>query len=193
MLKKAFIHMFSPLFAAYAFLRYKDIWGIKAALQNKKENPMLKYIYFNYLSKKGSWIGYTSEFKGIPLFPHGVYGIYISNAAEIGKGCVIFHQVTIGSNTLSDSKGQGSPIIGDNVYIGAGAKIIGGIKIGSNCRIGANAVVYTDMPDNTVAVCSPTRLITKTKTMDNRHYMYTDSGKRCWYDFDLKMWIHDEK
>jgi len=117
-----------------------------------------------------SWIGYNSKFKNKPFFPHGPRGIFVSGGASIGMDAVIFQQVTIGSNTLRGSKNFGSPTVGDNVYIGAGAKIIGNIKIGNNCRIGANAAVYSDMPDNSVAVQSPTRIIEKDKQLDNRYY-----------------------
>ena len=81
--------------------------------------------------------------------------------AKIGRNCVIFHQVTIGSNTLSDSKKCGAPIIGDNVYIGCGAKIIGSVRIGNNVRIGANCVVTNDVPDNCTVVLNKPRVIQK--------------------------------
>lgn len=115
----------------------------------------------------------TTQIKDMPTFPHGVNGIFISLGAIIGKGCVIFHHVTIGSNTLADSKGHGAPIIGDNVYIGAGAKIIGGVTIGNHVRIGANCVVTKDVPDNTTVVAAPVRYITKSEPMDNRFITYT--------------------
>lgn len=123
--------------------------------------------YKNYLSKYGSWIGYNADIPNIPFFPHGFTGVFISGDAKIGRNAVILQYVTIGSNTLKDSTRIGSPIIGDNVYIGAGAMIIGGVKIGNNCRIGANAVVYKDMPPNSVAVQAPTRIIQK-ENLDNR-------------------------
>ena len=102
---------------------------------------------------------------GIPLSkaimpfytPHSFYGIFISQNASIGKGCTIFQQVTIGSNTLS--KTIGGPTIGNNVYIGAGAKIIGNIKVGNNVRIGTNAVVVKDIPDNATVVLQQPRVI----------------------------------
>lgn len=91
--------------------------------------------------------------------PHGLSGIYISKKAVIGKSCTIFHQVTIGSNDLKDSKYYGSPKIGNNVYIGAGAKIIGNINVGNNVRIGANCVVFKDVPDNVTIVLGEPRIL----------------------------------
>lgn len=75
------------------------------------------------------------------ILPHGVTGIFITQSANIGKNVVVFQQVTIGANTIKSSKSYGAPTIEDNVYIGAGAKIIGNAYIGHNSRIGANAVV----------------------------------------------------
>ena len=100
----------------------------------------------------GYYIGASARFANKPLFPHGYTGIYISGGATLGENCVIFQQVTIGSDSLADSKKAGSPTIGNNCYIGAGAKIIGNIVVGDNCRIGANAVVYKDVPDNCTVV-----------------------------------------
>lgn len=74
--------------------------------------------------------------------PH-LMGIIIAGNAVIGNNCTIFHQVTIGIDEL---KGREAPVIGDNVYIGAGAKIIGNVYVGSNSKIGANAVITKDVP-----------------------------------------------
>jgi serine O-acetyltransferase len=138
---------------------------------------MLLEAYTEYLARYGSWIGPGACFGGDPVLPHGVYGIFISDGARIGKDCVIFHQVTIGSNTLAESKGAGAPVIGDNCLIGAGAKIIGGVKVGNNCRIGANCVVYRDIPNNSVAVLSETRVIQK-KALDNRYSGWEQGPKK---------------
>lgn len=98
--------------------------------------------------------------------PHAFYGIFISQGASIGKNCTIFQQVTIGSNTLSDSAGEGYPVIGDNCWIGAGAKIIGNVHVGNNVRIGANAVVVENIPDDcTVVLNKPRILVRKDKVM----------------------------
>lgn len=84
-------------------------------------------------------------------------GIVINDEAVIGKNVNISHQVTIGKK-LRGIK-SGCPIIGDNVYIAPGAKIIGKIKIGNNVAIGANSVVTKDIPDDAVVVGIPARVI----------------------------------
>ena len=157
-----------------------DFWGFREKLKqgaSKQEES----LYYQYLERRGSWIGHTAQFAGRPVTPHGILGIFISGGAKIGKNCVIFQHVTIGSNTVSDSKGQCSPVLGDNVYIGAGAKIIGNVKIGNNVRIGANAVVFTDVPDNSVVVMSKPRIIAK-EGMDNKFYQYYKGRYGYWLD-----------
>ncbi len=77
-------------------------------------------------------------------------GIVISGNASIGENCTIFHQVTIGVDEITDP--GAAPVIGNNVIIGAGAKIIGGITIGDHVKIGANAVVTKDVPDGATVV-----------------------------------------
>lgn len=126
-----------------------------------------QYRYTKLIQSHNAYIPLHTKIKGKPVFPHGVYGVFISSSAEIGKGCVIFHQVTIGSNTLAGSKRNGAPVIGDNVYIGCGAKIIGAVRIGNNVRIGANCVVTKDIPDNSTVVLSEPRLIVREGAPDN--------------------------
>jgi serine O-acetyltransferase len=86
------------------------------------------------------------------LLPHP-QGIVINHKAVIGPNALIFHQVTIGSN------GRGVPVIGGHVDIGAGAKIIGPVRIGDHARIGANAVVTRDVPSGAVVVGNPARVL----------------------------------
>lgn len=101
----------------------------------------------------GTHFGYGAIFKEEPTFPHGLYGVIVSHRAVVGKKCVIMHQVTIGEGK------NGAPAIGDNVFIGAGAKLIGGIRIGNNVRIGAGCVVTDDVPDNATVVMQKARII----------------------------------
>lgn len=77
-------------------------------------------------------------------------GIFINADASIGKNCNINQGVTIG--VTYGGKYPGSPVIGNNVYIGPGSFIIGGIEIGDNVAIGANTVVNKSIPDNAVVV-----------------------------------------
>ncbi len=110
--------------------------------------------------------------------PHGLAGIFISYGAKIGTGCTIFHQVTIGANTLPDSRGQGAPTVGNNVYIGAGAKIIGSVTIGDGARIGANAVVTCDVPANATVVQESPRVILHDDPRDNTFITWADYTRR---------------
>lgn len=101
-------------------------------------------------------------------------GIFVSGDAVIGDNCIIFQQVTIGSVMLPDGGRRGAPVIGDNVYIGAGAKVIGAIRVGNNVRIGANAVVHKDVPDNCVVVSGGQRVVQREEPLDNRFYCLHD-------------------
>lgn len=126
-------------------------------------------FYDKICMRNHAFIPLTANIGEGVAFPHGICGIFISQGAIIGKNAVIFHQVTIGSNTLKDSNNYGAPTLGDNVYIGAGAKIIGNVHVGNNVRIGANAVVTMDIPDNTTVVLNYPRII-KHKTSKNNSF-----------------------
>jgi serine O-acetyltransferase len=110
-------------------------------------------------------------------------GIFVSGSAKIGEDCVIFQQVTIGSNTLIDSAGFGAPLIGDRCYIGAGAKVIGRVRVGDDVRVGANAVVSRDVPSNSVVVAGD-HIVLSRDQIDNRFYSFHGSwmyfSKGCW-------------
>lgn len=114
----------------------------------------------------------SAQFLDRPFFPHGLNGIFISEGARIGRQCTIFHQVTIGSNTLANTRSPGAPVIGDRVLIGAGAKIIGGVQVGNDVRIGANCVVVRDVPANATVVLSQPRTIEHSEVRDNSFQPY---------------------
>ena len=174
---------FKDILSIFVFLRFKNIWQLKTYLVNKKkQSGICATVYSHYIEKKNSYIGINTTFKNTPYFPHGLSGIFISDQTKIGKNAVIFQNVTIGAIRTKGSKNIGNPTIGDNCYIGAGAKIIGNIKIGNNCRIGANTVVYEDMPDNSVAVSSPTKIITKKEKLDNHFYVLRPNGDIEYYE-----------
>lgn len=97
-------------------------------------------------------IPYTIDLANV-YFNHKGFGVVINPLSKIGKGTVIQHSVTIGEN-----KG-GTPVIGQNVFIGAKATIIGPIIIGDNAKIGAGALVITDVPSGYTAVGVPAKII----------------------------------
>ena len=82
-------------------------------------------------------------------------GLVINGKVRGGKNVFVEHGVTIG-----EEKGR-VPVLGDDIFIGAGAKIIGGLKIGNGAKIGANAVVLKDVPDGATAVGIPARIVAK--------------------------------
>jgi len=84
-------------------------------------------------------------------------GIVVSELAVIGKNCNLSHQVTI--DVSRRGQRAGVPVIGDNVYIGPGAKLFGAIVVGDNAAIGANCVVTRDVPENGVVVGVPGQVI----------------------------------
>lgn len=103
--------------------------------------PFLYFIYRLIMWLYGSSISLNTKFEVIPIFPHGLYGIFISGGAKIGKNVTIYQHVTIGFVNTIGSKHIGSPTIGDNVVIGA------------------NAVVIDDVPDNCIVAGIPAKII----------------------------------
>lgn len=141
------------------------VWLRKAEyLSNTKKTP-LDEILFQWTAWRLKWLSALLGFT-IPLNTcgpgfHPVHwgSIVISSQARIGRNCRIHSCVNIGAY------GTGAPIIGDNVYIGPGAKIFGDVTIGSNVRIGANAVVNKSFPDDVTLVGVPAKVV-KTSRFD---------------------------
>ena len=106
--------------------------------------------------KRGGYIGRGAVIAAVPSLPHGLHGIFISRYARIGAGCRIYQNVTIGQ-----AGGLCAPQIGDGCLIGAGAVIVGDIRIGNHVKIGAGAVVSRDVPDYCTVVSQPPRIIVR--------------------------------
>jgi serine O-acetyltransferase len=96
---------------------------------------------------------------------HGM-GVVIGETAEVGADVTIYHGVTLGGTSLSHEKRH--PTLGDRVVVGAGAKLLGAIEIGDDCRIGANSVVVKSVPPNSVVVGVPGRTIIRAKAHSPR-------------------------
>ncbi|HEY0939944.1 MAG TPA: serine acetyltransferase [Steroidobacter sp.] len=88
---------------------------------------------------------------GLYIGHHGA--ITVSSGAVIGRNCNLSQNITIGVSGQGGKRG--APTLGDNVYVAPGARLVGKINIGNNVKIGANAVIYKDLPDNAIAVMEP--------------------------------------
>ncbi|MGH7262600.1 MAG: serine O-acetyltransferase [Candidatus Rokuibacteriota bacterium] len=86
---------------------------------------------------------------------HGM-GVVVGETAEVGENVTLLHGVTLGGTSLKREKRH--PTLGDNVVVGAGAKILGAFKIGDGSRIGAGSVVVREVPSNSVVVGVPGRV-----------------------------------
>ncbi len=116
-------------------------YGKRSGFMRKRFQRRLYYIYGCEISPSAR-IDKTVEF----IHP---LGIVIGSKAVVEEGCIIYQQVTLGSDFTDMQK---MPYVKRGTLIGAGAKLIGGITIGENCVIGANAVVTRSVPDNSIVV-----------------------------------------
>jgi serine O-acetyltransferase len=124
------------------------------------------FLWRHGLHTLGRFVSHIGRFlTGIEIHPgarlgrrfvidHGM-GVVIGETAEVGNDVYIYHQVTLGG--ISTAPGKRHPTVGDNVIIGAGAKVLGPIAIGAGARIGANAVVVAPVPAGTTVVGIPAR------------------------------------
>ncbi len=136
-------------------------------------HAMMAYRIANRLHKEGKQLSARAvsqlarHFTGIEIHPgatigkglfidHGM-GVVIGETAEIGDNCTIYQGVTLGGT--GKDVGKRHPTLGDNVMIGAGAKVLGPVKVGSNSKIAANAVVLREVPENSTAVGIPAKVV----------------------------------
>jgi serine O-acetyltransferase len=131
---------------------------------NLHSRPITRYTLFlpALLALKGRSFKYGIDIPYRTRIGYGFYighfgGIVVHPNAVIGNNCNISQGVTIGR--ANRGARAGTPVIGDNVFIGPGAKIIGNLQIGNNVAIGANAVVTKSVPDNAVVAGVPAHVI----------------------------------
>lgn len=123
---------------------------------HKKNIPLVPKI-ITYLIRLifGCYIPSELYLPSSTTLGYGALGVVIHKNCEIGERCHIGQNVTLGGST----KDELVPVLGNDVYIGAGAKILGGIYLGNNAVIGANAVVIKDVPEKSTAVGVPARYL----------------------------------
>lgn len=117
----------------------------------------LQYLLFNSSVPASCEIGKGTK------FGYGGIAVVLHARTVIGKNCMIGQDVTIGGK----SGWYEVPVIGDNVHISAGARILGPVRIGNNVIIGANAVVVKDVPDNCIVAGIPAKIIKENISMDD--------------------------
>lgn len=133
--------------------RFWRLYRLQKKVKDGFFRDILTFMMSRSAHRHGGYIGPDTVFKGMPELPHGLHGLFISRYAVVGENCWIYQNVTIGEVNRK------APVIGDNCLIGAGAVIIGGVKIGNNVKIGAGTVVNTDIPDGCTVVPQPARVI----------------------------------
>ena len=144
-----------------------EVWlmypGVKAVMRHRRAHWLWTHG-FRFLARGVSQR--TRKKTGIEIHPgatigrrlvidHGM-GVVIGETAEIGDDVLLYQCVTLGGT--GKERGKRHPTIGNNVLIGAGAKVLGPFKVGDNSRIAANAVVLSEVPPNSTAVGVPARI-----------------------------------
>lgn len=156
------INLENPFFRfAWSWVKnynHKKYWKRRFKLVHGNVFPLLKIYYLYYIKRKDAFLGCsfgTEINKGAlfltpPHLPHGPGGIIVGHDAQIGRNVIIYQQVTIM---------HGGVKVGNNVVIGAGAKILPNVKIGHNAKVGANCVVVDNIPAGATVVLPKPRII----------------------------------
>lgn len=140
--------------------------SFKAILKYRKAHKLYQKGHF-YRARKISQK--TARKTGIEIHPgaqigeglfidHG-HGVVIGETAIIGNNVTLYQGVTLGGT--GKEQGKRHPTLGDNIMVGAGAKVLGSVTIGDNCKIGAGSVVVKDVPDNCTVVGVPGRIVVR--------------------------------
>lgn len=162
--------------------------GFKAVRSHRKAN----WFYRHNMKYMARWISQRSRHKtGIEIHPgakigkglfidHGM-GVVIGETTEIGDNCTIYQNVTLGGT--GKDQGKRHPTLGNNVMVGAGAKVLGPFQVGDNARIAAGAVVLNEVPPDSTAVGVPARIVrigsVKVGSLDQIHVSDPVSMEIC--------------
>ena len=148
----------SPVEIALGYSGVHAVWAHRIAHRMWRE-PLLR-LPARLLSQAARFLTGIEIHPGARLgrrlfIDHGM-GVVIGETAVIGNEVLLFQGVTLGGRSMRHGKRH--PTLGDNVTVGAGAKILGAVSIGSGAQVGANAVVITDVPPEHIAVGIPARI-----------------------------------
>lgn len=157
------VSLIKVFYRQFFFPGFHYMFWVRLCAYLKQKGKLFRPLYFfsllilqHYKFRYGISISPNTKIgKGFYIGHFG--GIVVNSNAIIGENCVIMQGVTIGASNRGSTKGV--PTIGNHVYMGAGAKIIGNVRIGNYSAIGANAVVTKDVPDYAVVGGIPAKVI----------------------------------
>lgn len=149
------IHSIIEVFL-YPSFKVKLYYKISHFLYKRKRFLIARIISEKAKRKTGIEIHPGATIGKNLFIDHGM-GVVIGETCIIGDNVTLFHGVTLGGT--GKEKGKRHPTIGNNVFIGSGAKILGNIAIGNNVKIGANSVILESIPDNVTVVGIPGKII----------------------------------
>lgn len=150
----------SPLEVFFLYPSFKAIRAYRRAHKHylKGHYFIARWISQHALRKTGIEIHPGAKIgKGL-FIDHGC-GVVIGETTEIGDNCTIYQNVTLGGT--GKETGKRHPTLGNNVMVGAGARVLGPFKVGDNSKIAANAVVLSEVPPDSTAVGVPARIVKK--------------------------------
>lgn len=129
------------------------LYRLRGRAKYKLTRDVWTFLLNRSARRHGGYVGPGAAILGEPVLPHGLHGVYISRYATVGAGCRIYQNVTIG-----EVNGR-APVVGEGCLIGAGAVLVGDIRIGDGVKIGAGAVVFQDIPAGCTVVAQPPRML----------------------------------
>ena len=127
-------------------------------LYEKKHYFLARWVSERAKRKTGIEIHPAAKIGEGLFIDHGT-GVVIGETVEIGNNCLLYQGVTLGGT--GKDKGKRHPTLGNNVLVGAGAKVLGPVNIGDNAKIAAGAVVLCDVPPNSTAVGVPAKIVVR--------------------------------
>jgi serine O-acetyltransferase len=166
------------------FFNYPGLWAMFFyRISNALYKKGLRFIP-RFISAVGQFLTtvdiHPAATIGCRVFIDHAVGVVIGETAIIGDDVVIYQQVTLGG--VSTSHGKRHPTVGNNVIIGAGAKVLGNINIGEGAKVGANSVVVKDVPSFATAVGIPAKIIScDNKSAKLRHDMLPDVDREIFH------------
>lgn len=139
------------------------LYRIAHALHRRRVPILPRLMQYVIFLLYNSYVPCTARIGPGTVFAYGAIGVVLHSNAEIGRDCVIGQGVTIGAaEGFASKRPNPCPVIGNAVYLAAGVRVLGDIRIGNQVIVGANAVVLNDVADHSIVVGAPARVVGRT-------------------------------